>query len=249
MYEYNSVLIDCYCEIVEKKSRFISHVAPVSYVVEAIDFIYSVKKALDATHNVYAYVLKDNNIQRYSDDGEPTGTAGMPTLSVIQKEDLLNICVVTTRYFGGTLLGAGGLVRAYTKAAKSGIDKAEYCERYFALNIKYIRLFTAWKDTKHRGEAGCIPGGIHYSDDVHMQYFVPYNIRTLRIKSVTSRSAALLSQGKMKGDLLMPSDIEIARSAKLKPITQIAGELGIEEEELELYSKYKAKLSDSLEKG
>ena len=79
MYEYSTVKNACYCEIVEKKSRFISHVAPVSNEEEAIDFINSVKKALDATHNVYAYVLKDNNIQRYSDDGEPTGTAGMPT--------------------------------------------------------------------------------------------------------------------------------------------------------------------------
>jgi uncharacterized YigZ family protein len=195
LYEYSTVKNACYCEIVEKKSRFISHVAPVSNEEEAIDFINSVKKKhWDATHNVYAYVLKDNNIQRYSDDGEPTGTAGMPTLSVIQKEDLLNICVVTTRYFGGTLLGAGGLVRAYTKAAKSGIDKAGILRKIFCFEYKiYSDYSLLGKIQNIAGEAGCIPGGIHYSDDVHMQYFVPYNIKDFedKIRDVTGGRAAV----------------------------------------------------------
>ena len=81
------------------------------------------KQHYDATHNCWAYVIKDGAV-RFSDDGEPGGTAGMPMVQVLQKEKLFNICCVVTRYFGGTLLGAGGLVRAYTKGAKIAIDAA-----------------------------------------------------------------------------------------------------------------------------
>lgn len=122
---YKTVKSSADAEFVEKKSRFISHVLPVKTEQEALDFINGLKsKYWDATHNVYAYVLRDNNIQRYSDDGEPSGTAGVPVLDVIRKEGLTDTAVVVTRYFGGTLLGAGGLVRAYTKSAKLGVDAA-----------------------------------------------------------------------------------------------------------------------------
>ncbi len=122
---YKTVKKGADAEFVEKKSRFISHVLPVKTEQEALDFINEHKsKYWDATHNVYAYVLRDNNIQRYSDDGEPSGTAGVPVLDVIRKEGLTDTVVVVTRYFGGTLLGAGGLVRAYTKSAKLGIDES-----------------------------------------------------------------------------------------------------------------------------
>ena len=97
---------------IEKKSKFIGYACPVKSRQEADDFISKIKtKHWDATHNVYAYVLRENNIQRYSDDGEPSGTAGVPVLDVILKEGLVDVYVVATRYFGGTLLGAGGLVR------------------------------------------------------------------------------------------------------------------------------------------
>ena len=125
MNDYKTVQDTASDEIVEKKSRFIASVSPCANEAEAIGFLSDVKKRFsDATHNVYAYVCRDNNSRRYSDDGEPQGTAGIPVLDVILKENLTDICVVVTRYFGGTLLGAGGLVRAYTKAAKAGIDAA-----------------------------------------------------------------------------------------------------------------------------
>ena len=112
-------------EYIEKKSRFIGYVCPVKTEEEALSFVNSIKKKhSDARHNVYAYVLRDNNICRYSDDGEPHSTAGVPTLDVIKKSGLVDILIVTTRYFGGVLLGTGGLVRAYTAAAKAAVEDA-----------------------------------------------------------------------------------------------------------------------------
>ena len=111
-------------EFVEKKSRFIGRVWPVETEEEALERIAEMKKQhYDATHNCWAYVIRDGAV-RFSDDGEPGGTAGMPMVQVLQKEQLYNIVCVVTRYFGGTLLGAGGLVRAYTKGAKIAIDAA-----------------------------------------------------------------------------------------------------------------------------
>lgn len=111
-------------EFVEKKSRFIGRVWPVETEEEALARIAEMKKQhYDATHNCWAYVIRDGAV-RFSDDGEPGGTAGMPMVQVLQKEQLYNIVCVVTRYFGGTLLGAGGLVRAYTKGAKIAVDAA-----------------------------------------------------------------------------------------------------------------------------
>ena len=110
--------------MIEKKSRFIGHIWPVETEEEAIAHIKEMRdKYWDATHNVYAYVLK-SGAMRYSDDGEPGGTAGMPVLNVLRQEEIYNVCCVVTRYFGGTLLGAGGLVRAYSKSAKLALDSA-----------------------------------------------------------------------------------------------------------------------------
>ena len=112
-------------EFTEKKSRFIGHIWPVTTEEEAVAHIKEMReKHWDATHNVYAYIIKDSGTMRYSDDGEPQGTSGIPTLSVLQNEGLTNVCCVITRYFGGTLLGAGGLVRAYSHSAKIALDAA-----------------------------------------------------------------------------------------------------------------------------
>ena len=123
MKEYKTVEFESKDEFVEKKSRFIGYVKPVKTQEEATNFINSIKsKHWDATHNVSAFVLRENNIQRSSDDGEPSGTAGVPTLDVLLKENLVDVCVVVTRYFGGTLLGAGGLIRAYSHSSKIAIE-------------------------------------------------------------------------------------------------------------------------------
>ena len=113
-------------EYEEKKSVFIADAAPVSSEAEALAFIEAVKKKYpDARHHVYAYVLRENSIMRFTDDHEPQGTAGMPTLDAIRKNGITDCVVVVTRYFGGTLLGTGGLVRAYSSAAIGAIEAAE----------------------------------------------------------------------------------------------------------------------------
>lgn len=111
-------------EFIEKKSRFIGRIWPVETEEEALARIQEMKKKhYDATHNCWAYIIRDGAV-RFSDDGEPGGTAGMPMLQVLQREGLFNVACVVTRYFGGILLGAGGLVRAYTKGAKIAVDAA-----------------------------------------------------------------------------------------------------------------------------
>ena len=111
-------------EFYEKKSHFIGRIWPVDTEEEALAKIQQMKKQhYDATHNCWAYIIKDGAV-RFSDDGEPGGTAGMPMLQVLQREGLYNVVCVVTRYFGGILLGAGGLVRAYTKGAKIAVDAA-----------------------------------------------------------------------------------------------------------------------------
>ncbi len=126
MNSYKTVLKETYDEFTEKKSRFIGYVKPVKTAEDAMEFVNEIKqKHWDATHNVYAYVLRDNMTRRYSDDGEPQGTAGIPVLDVLLKAEVVDVCVVATRYFGGTLLGAGGLVRAYSHTAKIALDAGE----------------------------------------------------------------------------------------------------------------------------
>ena len=115
--------------LIEKKSEFIGYASHVENEQEAIDFINEIRrKHSDARHNVYAYVIKNNNIMRYSDDGEPQGTAGMPVLDVIRKSGFTDAVIVVTRYFGGVLLGTGGLVRAYSAAAKLAAEQAQIVE-------------------------------------------------------------------------------------------------------------------------
>lgn len=125
MSEYRTIKCKAQEEFTEKRSRFIGWACPVSCEDEAIEFINSIRAQYrDATHNVYAYVLRHSNISRHSDDGEPQGTAGIPVLEVIKKSELVNTAVVITRYFGGVMLGAGGLVRAYSHSAALVIKSA-----------------------------------------------------------------------------------------------------------------------------
>lgn len=125
MKEYTTIRNPAQDEFVERKSRFIGYIAPVKCEAEALEFITEIKtRHRDATHNTFAYTLRDG-VKRCSDDGEPQGTAGVPILDCIEKEGLIDVAVVVTRYFGGILLGAGGLVRAYSHGAKIAVDAAD----------------------------------------------------------------------------------------------------------------------------
>lgn len=121
---------------IEKRSEFIGYLCPVKNNDEAVEFINLIKaKHRKAKHNVYAYILRDNNIVRYSDDGEPQGTAGLPVLDVLQKQGLTDVCCVVTRYFGGILLGGGGLVRAYSHSASLAVNSAEILNMHYCCNV------------------------------------------------------------------------------------------------------------------
>ena len=123
MEPYNLPLRIAVAEFTEKKSRFIGSIAPVSTEDEALVFLRSIRERhREATHNVYAYRVKTTGSSRHSDDGEPSGTAGMPLLDVFVKQGIYDFCCVATRYFGGILLGAGGLVRAYSRCGAAAIE-------------------------------------------------------------------------------------------------------------------------------
>ncbi len=123
--EYISVKKEAKAEYIDRKSVFYGYVKPVKTKDEALEFINIIrKKHSDARHNVYAYAVRHENSMGYSDDGEPQGTAGMPVLDVIRKKGLVDVVIVVTRYFGGILLGTGGLVRAYTQAAADAVNES-----------------------------------------------------------------------------------------------------------------------------
>ena len=124
--EYKTISERCEARFVEKKSEFIGYLSPVKTEEEAIAFINEIRAMhRKATHNCYAYILRENRTARHSDDGEPSGTAGVPIYEVLRKEELCDVACVVTRYFGGIMLGAGGLVRAYTRGAKDAVDTAK----------------------------------------------------------------------------------------------------------------------------
>ena len=162
-------------ELTEKKSVFIGYAAPVNSEEEAIEFVKSIKKKhADARHNVYAYMLNGGGIARYSDDGEPQGTAGVPVLDIIRKGGFCDAVIVVTRYFGGILLGAGGLVRAYSAAARLAVEAAgivtydQFVE--FTLSVNYN---DHGKLTTLLAQADPLRDGIDYADGVTLRLALP----------------------------------------------------------------------------
>ena len=172
---YKTVKNTASAEIVEKRSRFIASVKPVESEQEAVEFINELrKKYWDASHNVYAYILEDNGVMRYSDDSEPSGTAGMPVLDMLKKEGITNAAVVVTRYFGGILLGTGGLVHAYSKSAKAGVLAANVLEMILCREITIVcdyNILGKIQNELHSWEF--IQGGTLYTDSVELLLYVP----------------------------------------------------------------------------
>ncbi len=162
-------------EFIVNKSRFIGYASPVETEEEAQKFIEEIKiKHKDATHNVSAYVIgQDSNVQRFNDDGEPSGTAGIPALEVLKKEEIRNAAIVITRYFGGVKLGGGGLIRAYTKGAKIAIESSIIVVMG-EFNLVSLELqYTAYgRIENYFIENGYTAEKIEFKDDVRIEMFV-----------------------------------------------------------------------------
>lgn len=169
---YKTVSRRASATLTEKRSKFIATVIPADTEEKALGFLEEMRKTYsDATHNVYAYVIDENNIFRYSDDNEPSGTAGMPVLDTIRKAGIVDCAVVVTRYFGGTLLGTGGLVHAYGSAAKDGIAAAGVVERRLCNIISVtVDYTTSGKVAHFLAERGHIIENTVY--DTEVTYFV-----------------------------------------------------------------------------
>ena len=178
-------------ELVEKRSRFLGQVFPVESEEEARARIEAVKKRQnDARHNSWCYRLRAGGAERCSDDGEPQGTAGQPMLGVFQREGVENVCCVVTRYFGGVLLGAGGLVRAYTQSAKDALDAAgiSVVRRWVELSLPCAYgLFERMKLEVER-QGGAL-GGVEYAEDVTIRALLPEQRVEDFIAAVTERTA------------------------------------------------------------
>ncbi len=180
-------------ETVEKRSRFIAHVRPVSSETEALEYLNSLKqKYWDARHNVYAYIIRENNIVRYSDDGEPGGTAGLPVLEILKREGLSDIIVVVTRYFGGILLGTGGLVHAYSKAAKAGVEAAGIVDmilcRLIKIKCDYNLIGKVQYEINAFGDA--FSGEVQYDEAVIQSVYVPTEKSDMFINKITDKTNA-----------------------------------------------------------
>ena len=178
-------------EIEEKKSRFIAHVASVDTEEDAIAFIEAMRKQYwDARHNCYAYVLGEQaQTVRFSDDGEPAGTAGRPILEVLVNSGIRNLAVVVTRYFGGVLLGTGGLVRAYTKAAQAGLEASDVRTMCYGYGITLMTDYNGIGKIQYLlGQRG-IPVKADYGEQVSVQIRVPYEEKDAVVYEVTEATA------------------------------------------------------------
>lgn len=192
-------------EFVEKRSRFISHIWRVADEAEARAHIEETKKQFyDARHNCWCYLLQDGGIVRYADDGEPQGTAGQPMLNVFQREGVTNVCCVVTRYFGGILLGAGGLSRAYSKGAKDALEAA---------GISRVSLWTLWsvpctyplldRVKIELTASGAILESVDYGADITLQVAFPQGGAEAFIPRLTELSAGQLTMEK-QGEVFRP---------------------------------------------
>lgn len=186
--EYRTVYQGHEAEIVEKKSRFIATVEPIETEEAAAEFIERMKKKYwDARHNCFAYVLGENHeLKRYSDDGEPGGTAGKPILDVLLGEDIHNTAVVVTRYFGGTLLGTGGLVRAYQGAAKAGLEASLVITKKRGCLLEIATDYTGLGKIQYiLGQRGLHIIDTQYTDNVKISVLVPLDEERAVINEIT----------------------------------------------------------------
>ena len=185
----------------EKKSEFIGQIAPVRTVEQAVAFIEKIKSEnRKARHNVYAYVLREGNVSRYSDDGEPQGTGGVPVLDVINKSGLSDVCVVVTRYFGGVMLGANGLVRAYSQACSLAIADADILDMYQCSMLTFNCDYNLYGKIKYiLPEYEIITESEDFADTVEMVLLVKTELADGFKKKLTDISNGQLKFEEKKG--------------------------------------------------
>lgn len=187
-------------EYTEKKSVFIGYACPITSEEEAIEFVKAIKKKhADARHNVYAYRLNNGTIARYSDDGEPQGTAGIPVLDIIRKGGFDDAVIVVTRYFGGILLGAGGLVRAYSTAAKMAVEAAGIVtyDLFTCFDIK-LNYTDNGKILPLVAEAEAMVDEVVYEDTVTQRLLLPvdeFEAFEKKVKELTAARAEIIVTG------------------------------------------------------
>ena len=191
--EYKTIIEDGTGEYVEKKSRFIGYIHHVDNEEEAEEFITAIKKKhYDARHNCSAYsVGEDKVIQRFSDDGEPSGTAGKPILEVINGNGLHNVCIVVTRYFGGTLLGTGGLVRSYTEASKECINATGIVTKQCVIPLEITTNYNDFGKIQYiLASESIVISDTRYEDNVILTASVPVDIIDNIEKKITEATSA-----------------------------------------------------------
>ena len=193
-------------EFTEKRSRFLGHVWRVENEAEARARIEEMKKRYyDARHNCWCYRLREGGVERYSDDGEPQGTAGQPMLNVFQREEVTNVVCVVTRYFGGILLGAGGLVRAYTKSAKDALDAAGISVVRRWTQVTLTVPYSLFERVKLEAESlGGVLGEPEYAAQVTMPVLLPEDkveAFTQRMTEITAGSVVPAVTGEILKDV------------------------------------------------
>lgn len=197
-------------EIIIQKSRFIGYASPCADEAEALDFIRQIREAhRTATHNCYAYVIGENcGIIRYSDDGEPGGTAGLPILNVIRSKNIVNCCVVVTRYFGGVLLGTGGLVRAYTQSCQAALNEAGVSVMKMTTDAICTIPYPAWNKFRYATEHMPVRiEKIEYGSNIsfHLLYCCNDSNRVIpQINEASDRKMEIISMS----DAFMPWETE-----------------------------------------
>ena len=215
--EYRTVYQGGAGELIEKKSRFIATIRPVKTQEEALAFLEEMrKKYWDATHNCFAYVIgKKGELARFGDDGEPAGTAGRPMLDVLTGEKLCDVCAVVTRYFGGTLLGTGGLVRAYSQSVQEGLRQCILVTKRLGVRLLVTCDYTDLGKIQYRigqGNFGTLDS--QYTDHVELTVLVPLDEKESFLASITeatagraqAREAGCVYFGQVQGETLVFAD-------------------------------------------
>lgn len=176
---------------VDRKSKFIAHTKPVESEQEALEFLQEMRSRYsDANHNVYAYVIDENNIFRYSDDGEPGGTSGMPVLDTLRKENIVDAITVVTRYFGGTLLGTGGLVHAYSTAASESLENAGKITRALCVGYEVaVEYSLSGKVQYFLASGDYFSENTDYAEDVKFTVFVKKADAEAFVRDITEACA------------------------------------------------------------